>query len=373
VPKKVVIARFLSTEAKPGAAVVPLRFVTSEIHTTGGVQQFVLRYADLARRRGHDAVIIAGVPHGVEPSPIDNFLPVPGMGKAFSVLAFVRLLRVFLQQPKDAVFILGSLNAALSGALAGTILGRPTVFVVHGLTSRCRTGLSAIAARAAELVAASLSSRMVYLNEADRQVLSWVKSGPIVPNGVALVAPWEPRHPDRNRIRLLCVARHEYPKNLRALLTMFGGLPVGRFSLTLIGEGAEYEENASFAATLPNASDIILVKSVPAGEVPYNEHDVFVLSSRSEGMPLSILEAWAAGLPVICTKVPGLDGLVEAGVTGEFLADLTSKSLEDALVAVLDEYQSYAVAARRTVAERFSIEARSNELFEVAAALNGVR
>ncbi len=44
--------------------------------------------------------------------------------------------------------------------------------------------------------------------------------------------------------------------------------------------------------------------------------DVFTLSSQSEGMPLTILEAWAAGVPVVATRVGGLPELVEHGRTG---------------------------------------------------------
>ena len=44
--------------------------------------------------------------------------------------------------------------------------------------------------------------------------------------------------------------------------------------------------------------------------------DVFALTSRSEGMPLSVLEAWAAGVPVVASRVGGLPEMVEDGRTG---------------------------------------------------------
>jgi glycosyltransferase involved in cell wall biosynthesis len=47
--------------------------------------------------------------------------------------------------------------------------------------------------------------------------------------------------------------------------------------------------------------------------------DVFALSSRTEGLPLAVIEAMAAGLPVACTAVGGLPKVVEAGVTGELV------------------------------------------------------
>jgi glycosyltransferase involved in cell wall biosynthesis len=44
--------------------------------------------------------------------------------------------------------------------------------------------------------------------------------------------------------------------------------------------------------------------------------DVFVLTSRSEGRPNVVIEALAAGLPVVSSALPGIDGLVEHGENG---------------------------------------------------------
>jgi glycosyltransferase involved in cell wall biosynthesis len=44
--------------------------------------------------------------------------------------------------------------------------------------------------------------------------------------------------------------------------------------------------------------------------------DAFALTSRSEGMPLVVLEAWAAGVPVIAARVGGLAEMIDHGRTG---------------------------------------------------------
>lgn len=62
--------------------------------------------------------------------------------------------------------------------------------------------------------------------------------------------------------------------------------------------------------------------------------DVFVLSSRWEGNPLSVMEAMAAGKPVISTAVGGVPELVESGVTGFLVRPGDAQDLAQAIVRV---------------------------------------
>ncbi|MWG34432.1 glycosyltransferase [Halomarina oriensis] len=96
------------------------------------------------------------------------------------------------------------------------------------------------------------------------------------------------------------------------------------------------------------------------------EADVFVLPSENEGFPRSILEAFAAGLPVVATDAGGTDELVTDGTNGfvvpvgdtEALRARLMKLAEDA--ALRDEMGA---AGRRTVEREFSMM-RYTEMFE---------
>jgi glycosyltransferase involved in cell wall biosynthesis len=65
--------------------------------------------------------------------------------------------------------------------------------------------------------------------------------------------------------------------------------------------------------------------------------DCFGLASRSEGMPLAILEAWAAGVPVVAARVGGIEGLVEHDRTGLLFDPAKAGSLAGALLGLLGD------------------------------------
>ena len=66
-----------------------------------------------------------------------------------------------------------------------------------------------------------------------------------------------------------------------------------------------------------------------------NAMDIFVLPSYSEGVSLALLEAMAAGLPVIATAVGGLPEVVEDGVTGLLIPPRDAEALAGALERLL--------------------------------------
>jgi len=86
--------------------------------------------------------------------------------------------------------------------------------------------------------------------------------------------------------------------------------------------------------------------------------DVFVLSSRREGLPVALLEAMACGLPCVASRLPGsTDAIIEDGVNGlltppgdvEAIANAIERLLRDAA-----ERRRLGAAARATIVQRYS-------------------
>ena len=86
--------------------------------------------------------------------------------------------------------------------------------------------------------------------------------------------------------------------------------------------------------------------------------DLFVLSSQREGLGTSVLDAQAAGIPVIATAVGGVPELIEDEETGWLVPPGTPEALASAVLEAVEnprEAARRAARARRTV-ERFSLE-----------------
>ena len=119
-------------------------------------------------------------------------------------------------------------------------------------------------------------------------------------------------------ILFVCVARFWPQKNHALLLKSFALGPASdpRAHLVLVGEGdlrAELEEQARKLNLAGKVHFLGLRSDIPD---VLGAMDVFVLSSDFEGNPLSVMEAMAAGLPIVSTAAGGVSNLFEAGKEG---------------------------------------------------------
>jgi glycosyltransferase involved in cell wall biosynthesis len=113
---------------------------------------------------------------------------------------------------------------------------------------------------------------------------------------------------------VLTVARLESQKDHATLIEAVPRVPDARF--VLVGEGGERRALESRARAL-GVSDRVRFLGL-RGDIAdlLAISDVFVLPSLYEGLPLSILEAMAAGKPVVASSIPGIDEVVVDGETG---------------------------------------------------------
>ena len=132
------------------------------------------------------------------------------------------------------------------------------------------------------------------------------------------------------------------------------GLPV---HLTLAGAGIEAEK--ARAAAVERSTYVRFLGMVPeAGRTVIPQLDALVLATWSEGMPMSIVEAFAAGVPVLATPVGGIPEMIHDGVNGLFI-ERNPQSIEKAIERLIAEKglrKRLARGAYATFEERFKIE-----------------
>ena len=93
--------------------------------------------------------------------------------------------------------------------------------------------------------------------------------------------------------------------------------------------------------------------------------DAFVMASHWEGLPLALLEAMAAGRPVVATSVGGIPGVVTDGYNGLLVPPRAPREMARAVARLLDdpsERRRLGSRARVTIEERYSVEAMASRL-----------
>jgi sugar transferase (PEP-CTERM/EpsH1 system associated) len=166
------------------------------------------------------------------------------------------------------------------------------------------------------------------------------------------------------------VGRLDPVKDQAGLLTAFHllceSLPAmrGLLRLVIIGEGRQRAALEAQISELGLDGEACLLGNRDDVPALLPEFDIFVLSSIAEGMPGVVLEAMAAGLPVVATNVGGVKEIVSAGVTGA----LVPASDPAGLCAALADYvEDEVLRSRHGTAGRERVE-RNCSLHSMLAA-----
>ncbi len=219
-------------------------------------------------------------------------------------------------------------RTALVAAFVANRLQLPWVYHVHSPTARDSTRgmlnrindlverFSIISCDLLITVSRSLRREMLRRGVKRERLVS-------IPNGVAAIEPIDPRARMRNRTwRLGLIALMRPRKGVEIALEAMSrlktmGVPV---TLDLIGgfETAAYEAAMRNLISELDVEDVVTFKGftrdVPAA---VRELDALLLPSLfGEGMPMVVLEALAAGVPVVATRVEGTPEVVRHGVEG---------------------------------------------------------
>jgi len=195
----------------------------------------------------------------------------------------------------------------------------------------------------------------------------------VIPNGVDLEFFRPPKEAGPgNPPKLLSVARLVPDKDHDTLVRAFSLITKSypQAELWLVGDGPRQEAVQRLAAEVAPPGQVRFFPGQLDLRPFFRQADVFVLSSVYEAMPNVVLEAMAAGLPVVATQVGGLSELVTPGKTGWLTPPQDPVALAAALGRLLGDAETrhrFGQAGRRRVAQDFSLEVmvrRHEGLFE---------
>lgn len=185
---------------------------------------------------------------------------------------------------------------------------------------------------------------------------------PVVNNGVDIDRfSVGPRKKHDEFFRVISVGSFYWIKNQEMMIRAISGLRKKgkRIRLTLIGDGADRAKLETLVHDLGLTDDVSMPGIQKDVERYLQNADLYVSASRTEGLPLSVLEAMACGLPVVATKAGGIKDLVHDRQNGRLVEIEDETAFEQAILDLYEDEmtrQTYALASRR-IAETWSIRA----------------
>jgi glycosyltransferase involved in cell wall biosynthesis len=181
-----------------------------------------------------------------------------------------------------------------------------------------------------------------------------------IPNGVDTAYFRPPAVPAAGPPRVLCVARMVPDKDHHTLLAAFGltARDHPEAELWLVGDGPRLAEVQDAAGRLLPGKVRFLAPREDLRPL-LHQAALLVLASRTEALPNVVLEAMAAGLPVVATRVGGVPELVVLGVTGWLVPPGDAPALAAAVSQVLGDSgtrRAMGQAGRERARQDFSLE-----------------
>ena len=292
-----------------------------------------------------------------------------------------RRLRTFLQQERIEILHAHDFYSDMLGVVAARSVGIKVIASQRNLQQSDR-----ISHRLGQRFISTVAHRLLVNSNAIRQHLmtNWKTRSDkivVVRNGVRdfselSCGEWQrPTHDelcwelgiDRNSKLIGSVANLRPVKGHRYLIEaaalVIREIPAAHF--VLVGEGELRSEIEAQAQRLGIAQHLHLLGYRADASKLQTAFDLSVLSSLHEGLPNSVMEAMAAGVPVVATSVGGVTELISHGETGYLASPADAKNLAlNMTTALMNERESAAMAARGQlfVTTKFGMRRMINEV-----------
>jgi glycosyltransferase involved in cell wall biosynthesis len=345
----------------------------------GGQERVALDLAIGQKARGHEVSVISLAP-GPDGAMAEEFaaagISVDRVEKrgGLDLTLVPRLAAALRRHHADVVHTHNPLPL-IYGAPAARLANAAAIHTKHGINpgDRLHRWLRRTAARFAQ---AFIAVSDTTADQARAQHDSAPAKLSTIPNGIRLDR-YAPDTKARAAVRaefglgdawvVGTVGRLDAAKNQAMLVRAMAPLLSAKVRLVIVGEGDARPDVEAAIAELPDPRWVVMTGR--RMDVPKLIHafDVFALSSTTEGLPLVVPEAMAAGLPIVTTGVGGLPSVVDHGITG-LVVPVDDAALGKALArleADRDLARRMGAAARSAALARFSYDRMVDAYLEI--------
>ncbi|MBU1691827.1 MAG: glycosyltransferase [Gammaproteobacteria bacterium] len=142
------------------------------------------------------------------------------------------------------------------------------------------------------------------------------------------------------------------------------------YELTLVGDGNDRKSLEELARQMGIADRLVFAGFASQDGVRdyLMQSDIFILPSFAEGVPVSLMEAMACGIPVIATYVGGIAELIEPGETGLLVPPSDPAALRDAIARYIDDHslrEKVSRQGREKVMSDFNLDKEVDKLAQL--------
>jgi glycosyltransferase involved in cell wall biosynthesis len=332
----------------------------------GGAQSHVLDLAG-AMRREFEVAVATGEEGFLTEACSDaniSFYVVNHLRRQVSPIADIRALGEIcklVRSFKPDLIHAHTSKAGILGRLAGHLLGVPSIYTIHGahFGKPEVSGFWRFIGSPCERLAANWSARLITVCHEGQRLARNCRIGD--PSKVVTIHNGIEENLERANLTadhppvITMVARFCEPKDHNVLLRAFANIPPGP-RLRLVGGGPLRESSVMLAHELGISDRVDFLGDRDDVASLLGSSDVFVLATNFEMLPISILEAMRAGLPVIASRVGGISEVVIDGETGLLVPRNSVSALAQALTRVIEDFDlrvTLGRAARRRFSEEF--------------------
>ncbi len=318
----------------------------------GGLERVVIELIRAQRERGHHCRVICLFQHGkLAPELQAQGIDVQAVGKqaGFDLGAVGRARRLLLRHPRTVLHTHNGMSNYYAGLASWRLPLLRRVNTYHSMPPERASGraewlyrtslrhtdvLAAVSELArrrfveqgvttrGQLVTVPNGIQLERFAPADRERHAWLAAELGAPPDALLLGTVGRLHPAKDQANLI-----------RAFTTVGHAQPRAR--LVLVGDGALRLELEQLAAAGGMAGRIHFLGDRDDVAGLLRGLDLFVLSSRTEGYSMALLEACASALPIVATDVGGNSEIVREGINGRLVRAEDSAALAQGIIDVL--------------------------------------